>query len=281
LTIPPHTYYSHRTGSNPNLRGLPLFDVIELFLRVFDQLKNDGYFSEAFGYECVDAGYVHGEIQDIELKVLLDIRKKHIWPPHVYAENYSEDDFFDILEFLFQHVSKPVEGTMHSWGDCGMHWETFNHVDGRTEYRMKINAVLNHYEKRYELSADGQILTKAEVGFEPIFEADIPSKDVNVVNRINASVLAFRRHGATLDDRRNAVRDLADVLEYLRPQVKEFLTANDEKDLFNLANNFGVRHHNDKQKTGYDAALWLSWMFYFYLSTIHVLLRKSKNHDAS
>jgi hypothetical protein len=68
-------------------------------------------------------------------------------------------------------------------------------------------------------------------------------------------------------------------LEYLRPKVKEFLTRSDEADLFTIANNFGVRHHNDTQKTGYDAALWLSWMFYFYLATIHVLLRKM-NLDA-
>ena len=49
-----------------------------------------------------------------------------------------------------------------------------------------------------------------------------------------------------------------------------------ERDLFNLANNFGIRHHNDHQKTSYDANIWLSWMFYFYLATIHVVLRKQQ-----
>jgi hypothetical protein len=76
------------------------------------------------------------------------------------------------------------------------------------------------------------------------------------------------------------VRDLADVLEYLRPKVKALLTSADEKDIFNIANNFGIRHHNDQQKTGYEASLWLSWMFYFYLSTIHVLLRKAGEDTA-
>jgi len=45
-----------------------------------------------------------------------------------------------------------------------------------------------------------------------------------------------------------------------------------------LANNFGIRHHNERQKTDYDA-LWLNWMFYFYLSTIHVLLRKMSQYN--
>ena len=108
----------------------------------------------------------------------------------------------------------------------------------------------------------------------------MPSKDSNIVGRINAATNNFRRHGSSIDDRRQAVRDLADVFEYLKPQVQELLAIKDERDLFNIANNFGIRHHNDKQKTSYDAAIWLSWMFYFYLSTIHVVLRKIE-HDKS
>jgi hypothetical protein len=78
------------------------------------------------------------------------------------------------------------------------------------------------------------VLRKPEHGFEPIFAAELPLNDDNVVGRVNASVLRFRRHGATIDDRRQA---------------------KDENDLFNLANNFGIRHHNDRQKTNCDAGL--------------------------
>lgn len=249
-----------------------------MFLRVFSQMQEDGYFHEAFGFECVDAGHIDGKVRDVELEMLLGIRKKGLWPPATAGSRYSEDDFFDVVEFLFQHVSKPIDGTYHSWNGCGTHWETFNQADGRTEFRTRVNAVLAHYEKPFELSSNGEVLHKPEAGFEPIFDADVPSKDTNVESRINAAVLRYRRHGSTIDDRRQAVRDLADVLEYLRPKVKALLTSNDDKDLFNIANNFGVRHHNDKQKTAYDAALWLSWMFYFYLATIHVVLRKIE-HD--
>lgn len=48
-----HTYYSQRKGTNPNLSGLPLPDVVGLFVRVFDQLREDGYFDEAFGYVLI------------------------------------------------------------------------------------------------------------------------------------------------------------------------------------------------------------------------------------
>lgn len=269
-----HTYYSQRTGSNPNRKGLPLADIVELFVRVYDQLRAEGYFDEAFGFTCVDEGEIPGNVKDIELQMLLDIRKRNLWPIKSASRAYTEDDLFDVIEFLFQHVSKPVDGHLHTWNDCGMHWETFNQEKGRTEFRKQINAVLSHYVKPFELALSGEILHKPEAGFEPILEADVPSKDGNVVARLNAAVLRFRRHASTIDDRRQAVRDLADVLEYLRPQVKAFLNSADENDLFNIANNFAIRHHNDKQKTGYDAALWLSWMFYLNLATIHVVLRK-------
>jgi len=276
----PHKYYSQRTGTNPNMEGLSLEDTVELFLRVFKQLEEDGYFDESFGFGCVDQGYVEGKVKDIELDMLLTIRKRNLWPISEHYKSYTEDDFLDIIEFLNQYVSKPIDGTMHSYADCGMHWETFNKVEGQNYFRSKINSVLEHYKNKFELAKNGEILHKPEVGFESIFDADVPSNDTNVVNRINAATNNFRRHGSSIDDRRQAVRDLADVLEYLKPKVHELLTNKDEKDLFNIANNFGIRHHNDKQKTSYDAAIWLSWMFYFYLSTIHVVLRKIEHDKA-
>jgi hypothetical protein len=270
----PRQFYSVRKGTNPNAKGLPLKEVLDLFGRLHTQFRQDGYFDEAFGSYCVDAGDIAGKVRDPELEMLLTIRKSGLWPIHEKVQFYSEDDFFDIVEFLYQYVSKPIDGTMHSFNQCGMHWETFNKIAGQAEFRAKVNAVLAHYKERYELDEDGNVLHQPEAGFEPIFAADLPSKDKNVTARVDAAMLQYRRHGSTIDDRRQAVRDLADVLEYLRPQVKTLLTSADEKDLFNIANNFGIRHHNEKQRTAYDAGLWLSWMFYFYLSTIHVVLRK-------
>ncbi len=279
--MPDQTYFSQRAGVNPHPDGLPLADIVDFFLRVYKKLEIEGYFDEAFGFECVDAGSIAGRVKDVELEILLAIRKRELWPIADHADRYSEDDLFDLLEFLFQHVSKPVDGAYHSWDQCGMHWETFNREDGQNHYRSKMNQVLDHYERAFELSPEGQILRRVEAGFEPIFEADMPSEDPKVVSRVEAAVSAYRRHRSTVEDRRQAVRDLADVLEYLRPQIMSLLTKKDERDLFNIANNFGIRHHNDKQQTGYDAALWLSWMFYFYLATIHVVLRKIKHESNS
>lgn len=270
-------YFSIRTGKNPNAGGFGLKELCELFTRLYNQMCEDGYFHESFGFWCVDSDHIPGKVADPEYEVFVSLRKKGIWPIEQYSHGYSEDDLFDVIEFLHEHVSKPIDGTYHSWNDCGMHWETFNKIDGQKHFMEKINELLYLYKEPFVLSGSGEILHKPEKGFEKIFEADVPTEDNNIQTRIESAVLKFRRHGTSLDDRRQAVRDLADVLEYLRPQLKTLIDKKDEADLFNITNNFGIRHHNEQQKTNYDAAIWLGWMFYFYLSTIHVVLRKLEN----
>lgn len=269
-----HTFYSVRTGTNKNHNGFTLEDFKPLFLRTFRNLEDTGYFNEFLGWFCVDMGNIPGKVTDIELEILLKIRKNNLWPIPDNIKKYTEDDLLDVIEFLFFNVSKPIDGTFHSYSNCGMHWETFNQAEGQREYVEKINDLLSLYEKPFELSASGEILHKVEHGFETIFEADIPSEEESVSSRVNSAILQYRRHGSTIDDRRQAVRDLVDVLEYLRPQIKALLIKQDESDLFNIANNFGIRHHNEFQKTNYDTPIWLSWMFYYYLATIHAILRK-------
>jgi hypothetical protein len=93
-------------------------------------------------------------------------------------------------------------------------------------------------------------------------------------------VSRFRARGATVDDRRHAVRDLADVLENIRPDVKESMLTAEEKALFTVANGFAIRHNNREQKDDYDRLIWLRWAFYVYLATIHAVLRIRAGADA-
>ncbi|RYE62008.1 MAG: hypothetical protein EOO82_00595 [Oxalobacteraceae bacterium] len=245
-----------------------------LFVRLFAQLNEEGFTHEDFGYWCVDMQDVKGKVVDVEFTILMSLRKPDLWPIQEKAALYSEDDLFDVIEFLYDHVSKPISGHMHSFNQCGMHWETFDKEAGQKEFRKRVNELLALYQHRFELSADGLILRQAPSGFEHLLDATVPTDDKTIMARVKAAVNEYRRHGASLDVRRHAVSDLAGVLEALRPRMAEAITSNDEKDLFNIANNFMIRHHNDKQKTDYEHNLWLSWMFYVYLSTIHLILRR-------
>jgi hypothetical protein len=268
-------YYSVRTGKHPGGAKLDLPSLKKIFVSVDKQFRDRYFFQEALGYSCADAGDVPGTLGgDIEGAILIALRKDNLWPVSTKIDSYVEDDLFDIIEFLFDKVSKPVDGYFHSYCDCGMHYSSFNRKDGQAEYRAAINPILGCYGDGFVLSEDGEILNLPEQGMSPLLEANLPRYDPqNIEARIRAATDQFRRYKASLEDRKHALRDLADVLEFLRPQVKKVLMSKDEADLFNLANNFGIRHHNEKQKTTYDTAIWYSWMFYYYLATIHACLR--------
>ena len=272
---------SVRTGKNPGGVSLDLAALLKLFKAQFEQLSDAGYFQQAFGYWCVDSEDVPGSLgMDIGGVMLLELRKENLWPVLTCCLEYSEDDLFDVVEFLYDNVSKPTEGYLHSYGGCGYHYHSFNREEGRAEFRARINRLLASYEHPYELLQDGELASKADPGLENLLKADLPHTDpTRIESRVEAAIAKFRRHRSSFEDRRDALRNLADVLEFLRPRVRAVLASQDEADLFNIANNFGVRHHNEKQKTEYDQAIWLSWMFYYYLATIHAALRLIEKNE--
>src|SRR5690606_29055044 len=135
-----------------------------------------------------------------------------LWPIREKLDSYSEDDLFDMIEFLHDHCSKPIDGYYHQYNNCGYHYDTFNDLDGQKFYRTTINTILGGYGNGFELSEDGEILELPDSNISSLLEADIPSNDENnVTNKISLAVLKFRRHKSTLEDRKDSIRELADV----------------------------------------------------------------------
>lgn len=273
-------YYSVRTGRNPLAGGFDLDTMRTLFREVFIYFEDEGYFHQSLGYECVDAGFIAGNLgQSVGGALLLALRKPNLAPIRQKIAEYEEDDLFDVIEFLFDHCAKPLDRHYHSFADCGWHTDpsnsdTFDRPAGQAEFRAKLNPLLEAYGQGYELSAADEVLALADPGLAPLLDAPMPSTDRdNVRSRVEAAQVKFRRHRSNFGERRDAIRDLADVLEYLRPKLDGVLTNKDDAALFNIANNFSIRHHNDKQQGTYDKAIWYSWIFYFYLATIHAALR--------
>lgn len=72
---------------------------------------------------------------------------------------------------------------------------------------------------------------------------------------------------------RRAVIALAGILERRRSLLKTELLSKDEGALFTIANGFAIRHQKADQRRDYDAGLYLEWIFYWYLATIHLTNR--------
>lgn len=278
------SYYSIRTGKHPLGSKLDLATLLKLFFAMYSDFERKGYFQKAFGYTCVDAGYAPGIVgEDVGDHFLVKLRKDNLWPISELYQSYTEEDLFDVIEFLYDYISKPIDGWYHSYGACGWHYNTFDQRPGQNEYRSRINEMLKDYGDGYELSQGGEILTLVVPGTEVLFESEPPEYDKeNVASRVMSAIGIFRRYRSSLEDKRNAVKMLVDVLEFLRPKLKGVLDRADESELFQIANNFGIRHHTKKQKTDYDQAIWLDWMFYYYLATINATIRlitKKEQHN--
>ena len=167
--------------------------------------------------------------------------------------------------------------TLPDFGSCGWHYSEFDKNVGREEFRSQINQLIRDYKDGFELSKNGMVLDSVENGLDILVKDDTIEYDPeNVDSRIEKAILKFRRYHSSQDEKRDAIRDLAEVLEYLRPQMDNVLTKKDDKDLFDIANNFGIRHHNDRQKTDYNKRIWYDWMFYYYLATIHTVIKLIK-----
>jgi hypothetical protein len=68
------------------------------------------------------------------------------------------------------------------------------------------------------------------------------------VAKVNNAVRIFRRGLSSREDQKQAIRQLVDVLEFCGPQVKKELLTEDERDLFNIANNYAIRHHRATER---------------------------------
>lgn len=270
-------YYSTRLAQARGPVRLSDEMLQRLLLDTFADFADRGYFAEFLGQDCVDAGFTPGTGgRDVGAYVFRKLRKEGLWPiPPRNEAHLCVADVFDLLELLYDHVSAPTQSWEHSFNACGTHWTAFDRAAGQRAFREAANEFLPDVGDGFALGADGRIGRRPLLGTERLVAAPLPaSADPSAVEaRVAAARDRFLRRGATDDDRREAVRGLADVPEYLRPELKQVLRKKDEAELFQIANNFGIRHHNANQQTDYDAAVWLPWMFYHYLTTIHVATR--------
>lgn len=277
-------YYSVRSGKHPARGLLNLEEVQEQVLAVYEEMERGGYFQQAFGYYCVDSENNWGDAgANIGAFFFKKLKKKDLWPVPDRIYHYSEDDLFDVVELLFDCVSKPTKGYYHDFSGCGWHYREFDKAAGQVEFRNEVNETLGSYGAGYELSTAGEVFESAPPGMAYLEAAELPKYDSeNVNDRVEDAIRKFRDRKSSLSDRKDAVVGLASVLEFLRPKLDKVLIKKDESDLFNIANNFGLRHHTSKQQTNYDKDIWYSWIFYHYLSTIHAVLRliERKNSNA-
>lgn len=75
------------------------------------------------------------------------------------------------------------------------------------------------------------------------------------------------------------MRDLGDALEFIRPQAEKRLSRKDEGALFQILNQYGIRHLRADQRMDYDRPIFLRWIFYELLAAIHACTAIMDRHS--
>lgn len=265
-------YYGQRAGLDaPQLEYAKMRALIAA---KYEALEDGGWFQEWFGYYCVDSHDVPGKAgSDPNGFLHTKLWIADLWPLRAKVSTLDETALFSVVELLHDCVSKPIEGWHHDFGGCGMHWSTFDGAAGQGRWRDEVNGVLQFYGEGFELSTDGEVQRRGAEGVRELLAQSAPSNAPRGDrDKVTEAVRAFRHFSATREQRINAVRNLADVLEFYRQQIKTSELKRDEGDLFNIANNFGIRHHNERQKDEYSDGF-IDWLFHVYLASVHLVLR--------
>jgi hypothetical protein len=287
-------YYSQRTGRGP-LADPAVEDISRALTLAVSEMWRRDYMQEWHGFDCVDSGKVEGRAaMPLAEHIEAETGWRSAWPLHeplidlpddvqVSGAEWDrqlrgeEDKLFDLIEYFHRHVSQGIgdeHGSQyHDHGGCGWHYQVFDPAPAQALFRQRMNRVLASYRGGFEVSDSGQVEHRAHDGLDQLIGAQLPVLGADIAGRVAGAIALYRNRGRTEQDLRLAVRELFDVLEKIRPAVKAEMLRGDEADLFNIANNFTIRHLNEKQKGNYDSTLWHSWMFYVNLSTIHLITR--------
>lgn len=262
-------YYSQR--NNPDSK-ISLDVIKQILLDYYWDLDNRGYLDEWLGQEDSWGARYGGITSNPDAYVLRKLRKK-LWPIHEHINEYSEEDLLTMMEFLHDHVSVPsADGASY---DTELAQKVF---------REELNPILMDFSAGFELSSQGEIVFVEPIGMDRLLTANIPtpaSVEKELIHTIDACIVKFRSRRSSLDDRKSVLLELAGVFESLKKneQLSSVLNAKDESAIFEFANRFAIRHRDAKQVNNYDKDIWMSWAFYYYLATIHAVLRMIERQE--
>lgn len=243
------------------------------FILLLKELSSVGYFQSFFETLCVDGEEYDqsSSEQEILRKTGLRVRLDQLMAGEFPA---NDDVYLTLIEFFHDKVRRPRKAHMHPYADCGMDYSDHNVRAGRVVYRWRINEILNDVGSPYRLSGEsldeGFLVHTFDPSLDAVVIESVALLRDDQKSELTGAVQSYRRRGATRAERKAAVTTLANELERDRELVKQFLLTKGERDLFNIANNFAIRHRNDRQIDDYGDEF-LDWIFHAILATLRLV----------
>jgi hypothetical protein len=268
-------YWSQRKAATAPVIEASWPTIVARVRLLIRELMRDELFAQTLGYDCVDN---HGEGTTPQFELDHRLGKGDLWDSDTYdwAEGeWSEDDLCDVIEVFHDLAARPIGGWVHDY-DRSWHPLRFSRKSGQALYRWRINQLLATTVWPMRIADEGEdigrMIQPAPEGVVELVHEAMAGSSGPTRDDVTHAIALFRSRGATRSDKRSAVGALAGVLERRRALLKQELWRKDEGALFQIANEFDVRHRDAKQRTDYDDAF-LEWIFYFYLGTVNLTNR--------
>ena len=265
---PPRPYWHDRDTrqANPTLTGEA---AQRQFAHLIAEFEDHGYFARDFPQRCVDDAEPTPDVSAF-LQGIVGIRS--LWPLRSSLP-WEDDIWFSIIEILHDHAARPRRRSWHDFSQCGWHYSAFAVEPGQVLYRWKVNDLLARSDVRVQLADDGEdigrLVTVSDDARAPLIDRLIDRHPDVGLDPVAHAVALFRGRGASFEAKRSAVKALAEVLEQRRSLLKSELLTKDEAALFSIANQFHIRHGNDRQRGDYAEAF-IEWIFWWYAATIEL-----------
>lgn len=270
--VPKRNYAARRRDAHPP-HALDFNETRALFAENLTALLEGGYLDDALGPSCCDAA----EPQDgqLVLQGLVDLDAP-LWPiSDDVVSAWDEDTFLSVIEAYFDLVARPRRRT---WHDYCREWdyEDFSRPVGQEVYLWKVNILLERSTIPLSLSAGGldrgQLVTRVDDPRADLYELPSQMTQAYEADDVAHAIQLWRSRHASRADKRDAVTRLANLLEPHRPLLAQGVGKPDTDALFNIANNFDLRHHNARQHRDYPEEV-LDWLFWWYLATLELATR--------
>ncbi|PPF74920.1 hypothetical protein [Pseudoclavibacter sp. Z016] len=254
------------------------------FTQLIGMLSEWNYFPRVVPRECVDD---RSESPDVSAILTREFSTVVAWP-HDFEENLiPREILFSTMEYFHDQARRPRSRSYHSYSDCGYHYADHNKQSGAAVYRWHVNTLLERHGVELKISnsaADvGNLVRRSNVGLDlladELVEASAPG-ETSEDEVVAEAIRMYRDRSASVVQRRAAVTQLAGYLERHKQTFRDLqFTSKDQSDLFQIYNNFSLRHNNATQKSEYGDE-YLDWIFWVTLAAIQLLQTQSPARDS-
>ena len=206
-----------------------------------------------------------------ELSIAFGTESANMMPTEDNINGMSRNSLFDLIEFLSKYVAEPLDaGQYNQLLDVSILCE-----NGQNRWRNSVNEYLALLDPPFHLTPSLEIeASSLSEGLRQLVNNHASSSN-DTQEKVDHACRLFLKHDATVHDKHSALMDLVGVLEILRGEMKAHIGKRESDKLFDIANNYGIRHQNQIQKELDENEIHAEWYFYSALSqTIDKILCK-------